>query len=141
MHHKHVYAIQKNGRYMYTMLYLLRHHLSFDNNFNYCIVFFLQKDVFLIFTTVLVFIHICMSARKRNKCTLYNNNLIYTTVLYENIDQILPNKLHGPTHYKNRCYMCIPWTQYNDVNTCFFTDTYHVLDVSLPSFDKLNTTQ
>jgi len=25
---------------------------------------------------------------------------IYNLILYENIDQILPNKLHGPMHYK-----------------------------------------
>ena len=55
-------------------------------------------------------------------------------VLYENIDQILPNKLHGPTHYKNRCsFMFYSMDTYNllqsKVNMVFFTDTYHVLDV------------
>jgi len=38
-------------------------------------------------------------------------NLSWLYVLYENIDQLLPNKSHGPMHYKNRCYMCIQWTR------------------------------
>ena len=31
---------------------------------------------------------------------LYTFSYIINTVLYENIDPILLNKLHGPTHYK-----------------------------------------
>ena len=38
-------------------------------------------------------------------------NLSWLYVLYENIDQLLPNKSHGPMHYKNRCHMCIQWTR------------------------------
>jgi len=30
-------------------------------------------------------------------------------LLYENIDQIRPSKLHGPMQYNNRCYKCIQW--------------------------------
>jgi len=32
-------------------------------------------------------------------------------VLYENIDQILPNKLHATMHYKTGLYTCIQWTR------------------------------
>jgi len=42
-------------------------------------------------------------------------------VLYENNDQVLPNKLHGPMHYKigvtcvfnGHKIMCIQWTRDN----------------------------
>ena len=34
-------------------------------------------------------------------CCIYNNTATKTdNLLYVNIDQILPNKLHGPMHYK-----------------------------------------
>ena len=32
-------------------------------------------------------------------------------LLYKNIDKILPNKLHEPMYYKNRCYMCVQWAR------------------------------
>jgi len=32
--------------------------------------------------------------------TVVLSNIDDTCVLYENIDQILPNKLHGPMHYR-----------------------------------------
>jgi len=31
--------------------------------------------------------------------------------MYPNIDQTLPNTLHGPMHYKIGCYMCIQWSR------------------------------
>ena len=31
---------------------------------------------------------------------MFSSELLAIVVLYENIDQILPNKLHGPMHYK-----------------------------------------
>jgi len=61
------------------------------------------------------------------------NANIHVAVLYENIDQILPNKLHGPMHYKigdTGVYnehvfytLCIQWTRalYSvfTMDTCF----------------------
>ena len=33
-----------------------------------------------------------------------------TYLSYDNIDQILPNSIHGPINaLQNRCYMCIQW--------------------------------
>jgi len=32
--------------------------------------------------------------------TVSSNDSVSKRVLYENIDQSLPNKLHGPMHYK-----------------------------------------
>ena len=41
---------------------------------------------------------------------VFENEKFKDWVLYENIDQILPNKLHGPLHYKTGVKYCIQWT-------------------------------
>ena len=49
---------------------------------------------------------------------------IDVNVLYENIDQILPNKLHGPMHYKkllhvytmDTCSVVITWQYYPSIS-------------------------
>ena len=43
--------------------------------------------------------------------TILENIENHRYILYENIDQILLNKFHGPTHCKKGCYMCIQWTR------------------------------
>jgi len=67
------------------------------------------------------------------------NANIHVTVLYENIDQILPNKLHGPMHYKigdTGVYnehvfytLCLQWTHvlYSvfTMDTCFIFCVYN----------------
>ena len=65
------------------------------------------------------------------------NANIHVTVLYENIDQILPNKLHGPMHYKigdTGVYnehvfytLCIQWTR--ALYSVFTMDTCSILCV------------
>ena len=54
-----------------------------------------------------------LSSNHSNRCVVWEHChlTILTVVLYENIDQILPNKLHGPMHYTNRFYMCIQRTR------------------------------
>ena len=42
---------------------------------------------------------------------VFENEKFKDWVLYENIDQILPNKLHGPLHYKTGVKYCIQWTR------------------------------
>jgi len=45
------------------------------------------------------FTHTCLN--NVNKPIIIHSRCYFdNSVLYENIDQILPNKLHGPMHYK-----------------------------------------
>jgi len=56
-------------------------------------------------------------------------------VLYENIDQILPNKYMDHC-IKNRCYMCIQWTcvLYSVVIHLFYNSTVRVMSSRVSMF-------
>jgi len=42
---------------------------------------------------------LCIETERGNHT---QRNILLKQLLYENIDQILPNRLHGPTHYTDR---------------------------------------
>jgi len=73
------------------------------------------KKSLCIYNIVTVFCTHSMSTPYEQYTRALTHSCFYYFVLYENIDQILPNKLHGPITWtnalQNRHYMCIQWTR------------------------------